>query len=108
MPDRHPASLCRGQCDAPRDGPMVRILFPPAASQQRIPSSGFRAHGAKVPAHVIAWRGLRNRWFADPSLKEQGFELLVPLSDAAIAKSRGSLRKVSKHLGGPAVRILLP
>jgi hypothetical protein len=32
-------------------------------------------------------------------LEEDGFELLVPLSDAAIAKSRGSLRKVSKQLG---------
>jgi hypothetical protein len=26
---------CRGQSDAPREGPMVRILFPPAASQVR-------------------------------------------------------------------------
>ncbi len=42
MPDRKPASLCRGQSDAPREGPMVRILFPPAASQQRtVPAVGF-------------------------------------------------------------------
>jgi hypothetical protein len=39
------------------------------------------------------------RFATDSPLEEDGFELLVPLSDAAIAKSRGSLRKVSKQLG---------
>ena len=40
MPDRNPASLCRGQSDAPREGPMVRILFPPAGSLVRTLFSG--------------------------------------------------------------------
>src|SRR5712664_1498297 len=29
---------------------------------------------AAVPAHVIAWRELRNRWFADSALEGTGFE----------------------------------
>jgi hypothetical protein len=32
-----------------------------------------------VPAHVIAWRELRNRWFADSALEGSGFEPSVPL-----------------------------
>jgi len=31
-----------------------------------------------VPAHVIAWRELRNRWFADSALEGEGFEPSVP------------------------------
>ena len=30
---------------------------------------------------MIAWRELRNRWFADSALEREGFELSVPLKD---------------------------
>src|SRR5262249_53251271 len=36
MPDRHPTSLRRGESDAPREGPTVRIRFPPPASQRQV------------------------------------------------------------------------
>ena len=61
---------CRGQSDAPREGPMVRILFPPALSQRRtvpgwswspIASSALHLHGRTrlvVGAGVGEWAAI--------------------------------------------------
>jgi hypothetical protein len=44
-----------------------------------------------VPAHVIAWRELRNRWFADSALEEAVRSELV--SEAKIPCQLGKYRE---------------
>src|SRR6266446_5739313 len=61
-----------------------------------MPRSFGHRRSSKVPAHVIAWRELRNRWFADSALEESGFELSVPL---------GWIRPVSRRLEARSRRI---
>jgi hypothetical protein len=53
---------------------------------------------------VVVLVGARLRKCSPPA----PYHLSVPPPGAALAKSRGSLRKLSTQVGGPAVRILLP
>src|SRR6266446_9496763 len=77
-----------------------------------MPRSFGHRRSSKVPAHVIAWRELRNRWFADSALEESGFELSVPLARMSLdfrggegpsGRSERSKRTI-RFNGGPAVR----
>src|SRR5437899_2702561 len=54
-----PPLSCRGESDAPREGPVVRILFPPAES---LSLSRIRFRRSRTPAFRAGVRGWLGDW----------------------------------------------
>src|SRR4029077_490643 len=82
---------------------MLPAISPAVISHLAMPNSGVRRCGGPAIAgkgrrNLIAWRELRNRWFADSALEGTGFEPSV-LRDTTNLSSRLWLVPANRKVG---------